>query len=90
MEEIEDKLQNSQGNFIIRLFGPGIRMRGNVENGINLDIDQLIDGAVEEIEMIDLSEAATSDLKAEMEMLKKRLAGMEKKLKALKKSGGEK
>jgi len=90
MEEIQDKLQNSQGNFIIRRLGPGIRMRGNFEEEMDIDIDEIIEGAVEEIELLDLADVGTADLKVEMEKLKKRLATMEKKLKTLKKSSTEK
>lgn len=90
MEEIQDKLQNKQGNFIIRRFGPGIRMRGNFDKEIDVEIDDILEGAVEDIQMIDLNVEGSSELKSELEKLKKRLATMEKRLKAMKKEGGDK
>ncbi|MCR9201033.1 MAG: PDZ domain-containing protein [Planctomycetaceae bacterium] len=90
MEDIQNKLQDKQGNFIIRRFGPGIRMRGNVDKGMDIEIDDILDGAVEDIQMIDLNVDGSKELKSELEKLKKRLAAMEKRLKAMKKVSGDK
>ena len=83
-------MQDKQGNFIIRRFGPGIRMRGNFDKEMDIEIDDILDGAVEDIQMIDLNVDGSKELKSELEKLKKRLATMEKRLKAMKKVSGDK
>lgn len=91
MEEFEDKLQNSRGNFIIRRLGPGIRMPGEMDEALNdLNIRNLIGDAVEDVEVFDLSAEGSEELRSELQKMKKRLAAMEKKFKAMKKATEEK